>query len=191
MPYTKEHKDKTRKKILRSAFQLFSAKGFDGVTVNELMENCGLTRGAFYAHFSGKSALYNESLKFAASSSMLSELKPSDVSDKLWLGQLLDGYLSLNHVNGIRPCPLAFLTTDIVTQDKETRETYTKVYDGMNQTIMSYTKSFSSCHQNEILSVTAMIIGAVAISRTLKDQTTVSKLLKSCRLEAGKILGGI
>jgi len=92
MPYTQKHKDKTRKKILQSAFQLFTAKGFDGVTVNELMENCGLTRGAFYAHFSGKAALYNESLKFAASSSKLSELKPKNMSDKEWLGQLLDGF---------------------------------------------------------------------------------------------------
>ncbi len=191
MPYTKEHKDKTRKKILQSAFQLFTAKGFDGVTVNELMENCGLTRGAFYAHFSGKSALYNESLKFAASASKLSELKPNNISDKAWLGQLLDGYLSLNHVNGIRPCPLAFLATDIVTQDQEAKETYTRVYEGMNKAIMAYTKTFYSCHQDEILSVTAMVIGAVAISRTLEDQKTVVKLLTSCRLEAGKILGGV
>ena len=191
MPYTKEHKDKTRKKILQSAFQLFTAKGFDGVTVNELMENCGLTRGAFYAHFSGKSALYNESLKFAASASKLSELKPNNISDKTWLGQLLDGYLSLNHVNGIRPCPLAFLATDIVTQDQEAKETYTKVYEGMNKAIMTYTKTFHSCHQDKILSVTAMIIGAVAISRTLEDQKTVVKLLTSCRLEVGKILGGV
>ena len=191
MPYTKEHKDKTRKKILQSAFQLFTAKGFDGVTVNELMENCGLTRGAFYTHFSGKSALYNESLKFAASSSKLSELKPNNISDKAWLGKLLDGYLSLNHVNGIRPCPLAFLATDIVTQDQEAKETYTRVYEGMNKAIMAYTQTFYSCHQDEILSVTAMIIGAVAISRTLEDQATVLKLLTSCRFEAGKILGGI
>ena len=191
MPYTKEHKGKTRKKILQSAFQLFTAKGFDGITVNELMENCGLTRGAFYAHFSGKAALYNESLKFAATSSKLSELKPEHTSDKEWLGQLLDGYLSLNHVNGIRPCPLAFLATDIVTQDQEAKENYTSVYEGMNKTITAYVKTFYSCHQDKVLSVTAMIIGAVAISRTLEDQEIISKLLTSCRLEAGKILGGI
>ena len=108
MPYPKEHKDKTRIKILQSAFQLFTAKGFDGVTVNELMENCRLTRGGFYAHFSSKSTLYNESLKFAGSSNQLSELKPNNISHKTWLGQLLDGYLSLNHVNGIDHAPLHF-----------------------------------------------------------------------------------
>ena len=191
MPYTKEHKEKTRKKILQSAFQLFTEKGFDGVTINELMENCSLTRGAFYAHFSGKSALYNESLKFAASSSTLSELKPDNISDKEWLGQLLDGYLSLNHVNGVRPCPLAFLATDIMTQDQEAKETYARSYEGMNKAIMAYAETFSACQPNDILSVTAMIIGAVAIARTLEDQKTILKLLTSCRIEAGRILGGV
>jgi TetR/AcrR family transcriptional repressor of nem operon len=191
MPYTKEHKNETRKKILKSAFELFTAKGFDGVTINELMENCGLTRGAFYAHFSGKSALYNESLQFAASSSKLSELRPSNISNKKWLCQLLDGYLSLEHVSGDRPCPLAFLTTDVVTQDQEAKETYANVYEGMNKAIMTYVKTFSSCNKDEVLSVTAMIIGAVAISRTLKVQKTILRLLSSSRLEAGRILGGI
>lgn len=191
MPYSKEHKERTKEAILKSAFQLFTAKGFDGVTINELMENCGLTRGAFYAHFSCKSAVYNESLKFAASLSKLSELKPNDISDKEWLGQLLDGYLSLTHVNGVRPCPLAFLATDIVTKDKSAKDTYTKVYEGMNKALFAYTKSFYSCNQEKILSVTAMIIGAVAISRTLEDESTILKLLTSSRREAGKILGGI
>ena len=36
MPYTKEHKETTRRRILESAFRLFTVKGFDGVTVNEI-----------------------------------------------------------------------------------------------------------------------------------------------------------
>lgn len=191
MPYTKEHKNQTRAKILQSAFELFTDKGFDGVTINDLMKNCSLTRGAFYAHFPSKSVLYNESLKFAASSSKLSELKPEQISNKEWLKQLLDGYLSLEHVNGIRPCPLAFLATDVVTQDQEAKETYANVYKGMNKAIFEYVKKFSSCKKEDVLSVTAMMIGAVAISRTIKDEETILKLLTSCRLEAGKLLGGI
>ncbi len=109
----------------------------------------------------------------------------------MWLGKLLDGYLSLTHVNGTRPCPLAFLATDIVTRNKETKGTYARVYEGMNKAIMSYAKTFNQCNQNEIFSVTAMMIGAVAISRTLEDEETVLKLLTSCRQEAGKILGGV
>jgi len=191
MPYTKEHKAQTRQKILQSAFKLFTSKGFDGVTVNQLMENCKLTRGAFYAHFSSKTTLYTESLKYAATNSMLAEHKAHNISDKEWLGKLLDGYLSIEHVKGKRPCPLAFLATDIVTKNSESKLAYARAYSGMNESIMAYAKSYTSCSTNDILALTAMIIGAVAISRTITDHDIVSNLLASCRAEAGLKLGGI
>lgn len=191
MPYTKEHKQQTRKKILESAFKLFSEKGFDGVTVNELMEDCKLTRGAFYAHFSSKVTLYSESIKFASSISLLADLKPNNISDKKWLGHLLNEYLSVEHVNGSRPCPLAFLVTDINTRNSQAKQAYTKAYDGFTKVIMAYANNYRNCNENEILSITAMIIGAVAICRTIDCKKTVKKILVSCRKEAGKKLGGI
>lgn len=191
MPYTKKHKEQTRQKILQSAFQLFTTKGFDHITINEIMKNCQLTRGAFYAHFTNKAALYTESLKYAASKSKLSEFKENDISDKTWLKQLLDGYLSINHIKGVQPCPLGFLATDVVTRDPEAKLAYANAYDGMNKAIMAYAKSYTECNSDEILALTAMIIGAVAISRTLDDNKTINQLLSSCRQEAGIKLGGI
>jgi len=191
MPYSKEHKEQTRQKILQSAFQLFTTKGFDGVTVNELMKNCKLTRGAFYAHFTSKAALYTESLQHAASESKLAQLNTDNISDKNWLKELLDGYLSVEHVNGTRPCPLAFLATDIITRDSESKLAYASAFTGMNKLIMTYAKTYTNCDTDEILALTAMIIGAVAISRTIEDNDVVNKLLTSCRQEAGIKLGGI
>jgi AcrR family transcriptional regulator len=191
MPYTKEHKEQTRKRILQSAFQLFTSKGFDGVTVNQLMQNCKLTRGAFYAHFASKTALYTESIRYAASNTMLAEHKTNNISDKKWLGKLLDGYLSIEHVKGKRPCPLAFLATDIVTKNSESKLAYARAYTGMNKSIMAYANSYTNCTSDEILALTAMIIGAVAISRTIADEDVINKLLTSCRQDAGLKLGGI
>lgn len=191
MPYTKEHKKTTRRRILESAFRLFTIKGFDGVTVNGVMNDCGLTRGAFYAHFNSKAVLYRESLEFAANGTKLAELKPDGTTDKAWLCLLLDGYLSLEHVRGEYPCPLAFLATDIVMQNEETRATYAKVYDGMNKAILEYATSYVDCDEDDILSVTAMLIGSVAIARTIRCENSVTKLLQACRREAGLKLGGI
>lgn len=191
MPYSKHHKEQTRKEILDSAFKLFTAKGFEAVTVNELMENCGLTRGAFYAHFPSKAALYGESIRFAAATSRLADHKPDHITNKTWLTKLLDGYLSIEHVDGTRPCPLAFLATDVTTQDSEAKLAYARTYDGMNKAILAYANSYTNCDEDEILMLTAMIIGAVAISRTMDNRKAVKKLLASCRQEAGIKLGGI
>ena len=191
MPYSKEHKENSRAKILGSAFRLFAKKGFDGVTVNAVMSDCGLTRGAFYAHFSSKSSLYGESLKFGASRTNLAKLKPESISNREWLCLLLDGYLSLEHVRGESPCPLAFLATDIVTQNEETKTVYAAIYNNMNEAIRTYAKSYIDCDEYDILSITSMIIGAVAIARTMSDNNAVTNLLAACRREAGLKLGGI
>lgn len=191
MPYSKAHKAQTRNKILESAFMLFTTQGFDGVTVDVIMENCDLTRGAFYAHFKSKAMLYGESIKFAACNTKLAGSKPTQTSDKKWLQNMLDGYLSITHVNGSKPCPLAFLATDIATSNPEAKRAYAGVYYGMNNAILHYANSYTTCTKNQILSLTAMIIGAVAIARTLDDKEVITNLLTSCRIDAGLILGGI
>jgi len=191
MPYTKQHTEKTRKRILESAFRLFTVKGFEKVTVNGVMKDCGLTRGAFYAHFDSKADLYRESLMFAVSSTKLAELKPEGKTDKEWLCILLDGYLSLEHVRGEYPCPIAFLATDIAMHDDKTKAAYASVYEGMNKAIFKYANSYADCDESDILSVTSMLIGAVAIARTIGNKNSVLNLLQACRREAGSKLGGI
>lgn len=193
MPYTKTHKNKIRERILESSFRLFAIKGFKGVTIDELMNKCGFTRGAFYAHFTSKAELYREALKFRANSTQLVRVKPKDTSNKQWLSLLLDKYLSVEHVRGERSlsCPLAFLATDINMQNNEIRTAYADTYHGMNTAIMEYASSYTDCDEHDILAVTAMMIGAVAIARTLQNQEAIENLLAACRREAGVKLGGI
>ena len=62
MPYPKGHREQVRRRIVESARQLFNRKGFAGVSVNSIMADAGLTRGAFYAYFESKSDLYAEVL---------------------------------------------------------------------------------------------------------------------------------
>lgn len=193
MPYTKTHKNKTRERILDSSFRLFAIKGFKGVTIDDLMSSCGLTRGAFYAHFTSKAELYREALKFRASSTKLASLKPEGTSNKQWLSLLLNNYLSWEHVKGERSlsCPLAFLAIDINMQNNAIKSAYADTYYGMNTAIMEYASSYTDCDEQDILSVTAMMIGAVAIARTLESQDSIESLLAACRREAGVKLGGI
>jgi AcrR family transcriptional regulator len=48
-------------RIVKEASRLFRERGFEKVSVEEVMKAAGLTHGAFYAHFSSK-----EELKSAA-----------------------------------------------------------------------------------------------------------------------------
>ena len=54
MPYSTEHKKKSRDKIVESARILFNRFGFQDVTIDMVMQHAGLTRGGFYNHFKNK-----------------------------------------------------------------------------------------------------------------------------------------
>ncbi len=62
MPYPFGHRNKVREKIVRSARKLFNRRGFENVSVNQIMAEAGLTREGFYSYFKSKSSLYAEVL---------------------------------------------------------------------------------------------------------------------------------
>lgn len=49
--------DKTERKIVDAAVELFVRKGYHGTSVSDIMQTVKLTKGAFYAHFKGKGQL--------------------------------------------------------------------------------------------------------------------------------------
>ena len=57
---TKEDSIKTRSKLLESALDVFSEKSFSEVTLSEISERVGMTKGALYWHFKNKSDLLSK-----------------------------------------------------------------------------------------------------------------------------------
>ncbi len=53
----------SRAKALRSAMNLFWARGFNATTLDEIQEATGLQRGSLYAHFKSKESLFREALE--------------------------------------------------------------------------------------------------------------------------------
>jgi TetR/AcrR family transcriptional regulator, cholesterol catabolism regulator len=47
----------TRERLLRAAVHLYSAKGFGGASVQDVVRRAGVTKGAFYHHFESKAHL--------------------------------------------------------------------------------------------------------------------------------------
>jgi AcrR family transcriptional regulator len=52
-----ERAERTRAQIIDTAAAAFAGRGFDGVSLNELVAASGLSKGAFYFHFSSKEEL--------------------------------------------------------------------------------------------------------------------------------------
>lgn len=191
MPYTTEHKQRSRLKILNSAIKCFTRKGFENTSIDEVMADAELTRGAFYAHFSSKSDLYQQSILSGAMNSQLAQEKPDNIDDRDWIEHLVKGYLSAEHVQQKSgACPLAFLVTDVAVSNPDVRRTYTRVFQRMNKLITQTVRQFADCSEEDVFAVTALMIGGVAIGRSLDNKTTLNRLLDSCQTTALKLLEG-
>jgi AcrR family transcriptional regulator len=53
-----DRKAQTRARLLDAAERVFAAKGYRGASVDDVADTAGLTKGAIYAHFRTKEALY-------------------------------------------------------------------------------------------------------------------------------------
>lgn len=84
-----ESKIRTKELLLRAAKQEFARVGYGGTTADLIAERAGFSKGAFYAHFETKEAIFLELLKghVARESAVLSEL----VSKSLDTEEILKG----------------------------------------------------------------------------------------------------
>lgn len=55
-----ERTETTRKLILDQAYQLFGKRGYSKTSLDDIVVQCGLTRGALYHHFNGKRKLFSK-----------------------------------------------------------------------------------------------------------------------------------
>ncbi|HLO33419.1 MAG TPA: TetR/AcrR family transcriptional regulator [Anaerolineales bacterium] len=53
-----QRSEETRSKILESAIKLFSNQGYNKASVDDICEEAGISKGAFYHHFESKQALF-------------------------------------------------------------------------------------------------------------------------------------
>ena len=54
-----QRSEETRAKILESAVKLFSARGYNAASVDDICKDAGISKGAFYHHFESKQALFH------------------------------------------------------------------------------------------------------------------------------------
>jgi hypothetical protein len=89
--HPKHRKQHTRQRILCAAARLFADRGFSATTIDDVMLECGLTRGGFYAHFRSKAQLHHEALPLAQQAADLPGLLGHEAAlaaTAMWTGAL-------------------------------------------------------------------------------------------------------
>jgi TetR/AcrR family transcriptional regulator, mexJK operon transcriptional repressor len=85
---TREEAERRHRSLLATAFRLFLEKGWDGVSVDEISRQSGVTKGFIYARYADKGALFVEAIERLMADAMgtlhLAEPLPADIEEGLY-----------------------------------------------------------------------------------------------------------
>jgi TetR/AcrR family transcriptional regulator, transcriptional repressor for nem operon len=190
MPYPPEHRERTRKRIVRSAQGLFNRRGFAGVSIDDIMADAGLTRGGFYKYFEKKSELYAEAIALSMREPPVSRW-PSvavDFAAADAARQVIRAYLSREHFEDVAgSCPLVALPSDVARSDPTVRRVFEAVFKAMVDLFEQGLGGRGG--RQRALAMAGMCVGGMVVARSLED-ARLANALRAATAGVALQLGG-
>lgn len=178
MPISAIRKAAIRAEIVEHAARLFRLRGHAGTNIDDIMLAAGLTRGAFYAHFTSKDDLFAEIVRMGHG--LLPKLRAAEMLDSV-----LDDYLDREALTATaQGCALASLAGDVARSPLAARLAYANVLHGV---IAELARGKKRTLDADATAVAILAVGAVTLARASGD-TRLSDWLLRCARRAAKTL---
>ena len=172
MPQSPARKARTRAEIVEHAARLFRLRGHAGTNIDDIMLAAGLTRGAFYAHFTSKDDLFAEIVRMGHG--LLLNLRRGRAETTL------DAYLDREDLaaNALA-CTLAALPGDIARSALPARLAYANVLHAVIGELA--TARGRKGLDADATAATILAVGAVVLARASGDTRLSDWLLRCAR----------
>src|SRR5215813_7356629 len=159
MRYPAEETAAKHERIVMEASRLFRERGFENVSVGEVMKEAGLTHGAFYAHFSSKEELQAAAVAYGQKVSLERVQRNNTKKNK---GLYADRYPSPRHRdNPGDGCTMAALGQEVARSTPELKAAFEQ---GLEQIL-----SAEAGDRKEAIFQAAEMIGGIVLARTLRN----------------------
>ena len=169
--------------ILDHAARLLRLRGFEATTIDDVMLAAGLTRGAFYAHFDSKQALFREIV--AGNHGLLRLLRERKGESPAALAheadRILDDYLHKDHLGEVGTgCTLAALAGDVGRADLAAKLAYANALYAL---IAELGRALPSRRTLDPAATASAIlaIGAIGLAKASGDRRLSDWLLRCAR----------
>jgi TetR/AcrR family transcriptional repressor of nem operon len=182
MRVSREKAAENRERIVDSASRLFREKGFDGVGIDAIMNEAGLTHGGFYGHFGSKSGLAAEAVSRALERSTKKQRRFTNLDD------LVSDYLSERHrADRMNGCAVAALGADIARQGEGVRRVLTAyVRAQLNRFVRLLGNGTQASRRRRAITKLAGMVGALTLARAVDDPALSKEILAIARDAFGK-----
>jgi TetR/AcrR family transcriptional repressor of nem operon len=177
MKVSREQVAEHRKAIMVAAARLFRQRGFDAVTIAEVMKEAGLTHGAFYGYFPSKEALIAEAVGHAL------PFAPDAVTPPASAVQFADGYLSAKHRdNRGSSCLFSSLGTEAARGSADLRHAMTEsVRRRIGHIEAGAEGDMPREKRRAAIAAWSAMVGAMVLARLVDDEKLSKEILSETR----------
>lgn len=177
-----------RAAIVKAAGRLFRERGFDGVSVADVMSAAGLTHGGFYGHFASKDELAAEACGSALMHRVTSWPSLPEDSDDRSLGAIAASYLTIHHRdNPGRGCLFAALGGEVGRQPTPVREQFGEGLQAYVAKLAGLLPGRNRARKREeAIAAMAGFVGAMILSRAVTDPAFSEEILRSTATAIGR-----
>ena len=189
MNQQQKHRAHTREKILESAQRQFCKHGFSAVSIDEVMEGAGLTRGGFYSYFDSRTELYAEAVKRIARDKQRNGRAAESATE--YAAKVVREYLSHEHIDGGEDsCPLIALPSDLCRTDANVRAAFESALSVLIEIVeRGFQPDQNTAARQRTLALVSMLVGSMVLARGV-DSRALSDELRQAALAATFDLGG-
>ena len=192
MRYPAERKQETRERIIDSARRLFNRRGFAEVTIDEIMQHAGLTRGGFYRYFDTKEQLYSHAIRqflcLRAPERWQREHVDGCAQGTELARMIVNAYLSQEHFEDREGCcPLVALPSDVARGGKTVKGAFRTVLVKMVEVFAANLAGDDA--REAALSLTALCVGAMVVSRAIDDAKLGAEIRAAARVRVLRATG--
>lgn len=187
MPKQFECREAARKMIAAAAGKQLREKGFDGIGVDGLMRESGLTSGAFYTQFESKKDLLLEVLNQGLTElkERVSQWQQSYGED--WLAKGLDEYFSQDHRQcSASGCVLPSLSIEVARDAggcAAKRQFEEKLRQIVDLTTGDNPQDRAAARQ-QMWTALALMTGGMILARAMAQDETANEILTACQKTA-------
>lgn len=178
-------KHATHERIVSVAARAIRRSGYDGTGVADIMNEAGLTHGAFYSHFASREAMLAEAAaKACADSGAGAAAVATDAQPGTALNAMLAAYLSRGHVEQLEAgCPLAALGSETSRQSPEVRRITTRHIKATIDLLARQSPDWGQqvAHDRALVTLSLMV-GALVLARAV-DEPGLSDSLREAALK--------
>jgi AcrR family transcriptional regulator len=170
MRYAKDHKEKSRQKLIQNAGRAFRQQGYGMIGVDGLAKAAEMTSGAFYVHFDSKKEAFLEALREGLDVLRDGITQTRQGGGPDWLRDFADFYLGEKRTCDMGDsCTLPTLSSDVERAGEQARTLYENKLREIAGEIVRGLPGTPRERNKQAWADLALLLGGLSLARTVLD----------------------